>query len=141
MFMKITLCHSISFIKEAKKIRKELINRGHKVFVAPYMDKDSKEIEKILSDRENYLNNLKPCFIKEHLNNILKSDAILVINLEKNGIKNYIGGSTFAEIIFAFYNSKKVFLLNPIPEEIKIFKDELKAVKPIIINGNLELIK
>jgi diphthamide synthase subunit DPH2 len=139
--MKITLCNSVSFIEEAKKIRKELTNKGHNVFVAPYMDSDSKELERILSDREKYLNDFKPVFIKEHFNNILKSDAILVINLEKNGIKNYVGGSTFAEIIFAFYNNKKIFLLNPIPEEIKIFKDELKTVKPIIINGDLDLIR
>ena len=106
--MKITLCNSISFIEEAKKIRKELINKGHKVFVAPYMDSSLEEL-KILVDKENYINNLKPRFIKEHFDNILRSDAILVINLEKNEIKNYIGGSTFAEIVFAFYNNKKIF--------------------------------
>jgi hypothetical protein len=81
--------------------------------------------------------------MKEYFGKILNSDAILVINLEKNGIKNYIGGNTFAEIMFAFYYDKKIFFLNPIPrhEKFSSIIEEVEGVNPIILNGNLDLIK
>lgn len=64
------------------------------------------------------------------------ADAILVANFDKNGIKNYIGGNTLMEIGFAHVLNQKIFLLNPIPE-IKYYKSEIEAVKPVIINGDL----
>ena len=128
----------MSFSEEARRISIELSRKGHQVLTAPYTDKSQKELDKMLSDKENYINNLKPEFIREHFDNILRSDAILVINMEKNGIKNYVGGSTLAEIMFAFYNNKKIFILNPVPDVS--YKDEILSVKPIVINGNLDLI-
>jgi hypothetical protein len=139
--MKIALCHSfynMDIVEKVIETKARLTKMGHKVFTAPYLEASAVELQKLISDKD-YVDRTKPKLIKEHFDNILESDAILVINLEKDGIKNYIGGNTFAEIIFAFYKNKKIFLFNPIPE-IKIFNDELKAVKPIIINGNLNLI-
>ena len=43
------------------------------------------------------------------------------------------------EIIKAWELGKKIFLYNPIPENI--FKDELTAMQPIILNGDLTRIK
>lgn len=140
MSMKITLCHSVSFMDYARRLTKELKEKGHEVLTAPYTERSTEDLEKMLSDRENYINNMKPKFIREHFDNILSSDSVLVINLDKNGIKNYIGGSTFAEIMFAFYNKKKIFILNTLPEK-SMFMDELKAIKPIILNKNLDMIK
>lgn len=68
------------------------------------------------------------------------ADAILVMNLDKNGIKNYVGGNTLMEIGFAHVLNQKVFLLNPIPE-IPYYKTEIEAVKPVVIDGDLSLIK
>ena len=62
----------------------------------------------------------------------------LVLNFEKNGVKNYIGGNTLMEIGFAYVHYKKIFLFNPIPD--MHYKDELKAMEPIIINRKLSLI-
>jgi hypothetical protein len=140
--MKIALCHSfynMDLVEKAIEIKGRLTKMGHTVFAAPFLEISAVDLQNLLSDKD-YVERTKPKLIKEHFGNILESDAILVVNLDKNGIKNYIGGSTFAEIIFAFYNNKKIFLFNPIPEEIDIFNDELKAVKPIVINGNLNLI-
>jgi hypothetical protein len=67
------------------------------------------------------------------------NDAILVLNFEKNGQANYIGGATFLEIFRAFELEKKIFFFNPIPDNI--FKDELVAMNPIVINGDLKLVK
>ena len=45
-----------------------------------------------------------------------KTDIVLIVNATKNGIKNYIGPNSFAEIAFAFYNITD--------EPIVISKDE-----------------
>jgi predicted RNA-binding protein with PUA domain len=65
-------------------------------------------------------------------------DAILILNLEKNGIKGYIGGNTFLEMGFAHVLNKKIFLLNPISE--MGYEDEIVAMKPVILNGDLDKI-
>ena len=46
---------------------------------------------------------------KAHFNRIIdpKNEIILVVNSTKNGIENYIGPNSFAEIAFAFYYLKK----------------------------------
>lgn len=140
--MKITLCHSLKFVEEVKEIKKELLDRGHVIFNSPYVDKPIEELEKLLSNKKDYLDNLKSGFMREHFEKISKSDAILVINLNKKGIENYIGGNTFAEIMVAFFLKKKIFLWNPIPtdERLSFMSDEIEAVKPIVINGNLDMI-
>ena len=39
------------------------------------------------------------------------ADAVLVLNYDKKGIKNYIGGNTLMEIGFAHVLNQKIFLL------------------------------
>ena len=39
-----------------------------------------------------------------------------------------------------FVLNKKIFLMNPIPE-IEYYKSEIEAVKPVILNENLERIR
>jgi len=70
---------------------------------------------------------------------IKANDAILVLNFEKNGQKNYIGGSVFLEMFKTFDLDKKIFLYNPIPEST--LKDEIIGFGPVIINGDLTKIK
>lgn len=68
------------------------------------------------------------------------ADALLVMNIERHDIPNYIGGNTFLEMGFAHVLHQKFFLLNPIPY-IKFYQSEIEAMNPIIINGNFLLIK
>lgn len=75
-------------------------------------------------------------FIKWYHNAIVESDAILVLNFDKRGIKNYIGGNTLMEIGFAHVNNKKVFLLNPPPTDVS-YVDEIEAMVDIVLNGDL----
>ena len=79
--------------------------------------------------------------IKKHYNEIVKSDAILVINKDKRGIKNYIGGNSFLEIGFAHILDKKIFVLNPLPQNLKLIYQELVAMRPVILKGDLQKIK
>ena len=75
-------------------------------------------------------------YLRVHYKHILESDAILVVNLEKNGIKNYIGGNVLIEMGQAHVTDKKIFLLNDIPE-VSAYIDEIKAMQPISLNGDL----
>lgn len=66
---------------------------------------------------------------------ISKNDAVLVLNFEKNGVENYIGGATFIEMYDAFRLRKKIYLYNDIPEGM--LHDEIIGFSPILIHGNL----
>jgi len=63
-----------------------------------------------------------------------------VLNYDRKGINNYIGGNTLIEIGYAHILHKKIFLLNPIPE-IEFYKSEIEAVRPVILNGDISKIK
>jgi hypothetical protein len=143
--MKITICGSLSFSAEMGEIAKKLNTLGHEVLLpatsekilAGILDVEEVDFEKgsqAASDRV-----IKNNAIINHYNKIKSSDAILVINEEKNNIENYIGGSVLMEMGFAFVLKKKIFLLNNIPE--LNYKDEIVAMQPIILNNKLEKIK
>jgi len=70
---------------------------------------------------------------------IADADAVIVANCDKGNIKNYIGGNSFLEAGFAHILNKKLYFLNNIPE--MIYSDELRALQPVILNGDLSLIK
>jgi predicted RNA-binding protein with PUA domain len=63
----------------------------------------------------------------------------LVVNEDLNNVEGYIGGNTFLEMGFAHVLNKKIFLLNPIPE--MGYEDEIVAMKPVVLNNDLEKIK
>ncbi len=91
------------------------------------------------SRHESTENKIKGNVLKRYYNLIKESDGILVGNLEKHGIHDYIGGNTFLEMAFAHILDKPIYLQNPIPEIS--YKDELIAMQPIIINGDFSKIK
>ncbi len=144
--MKIVICGSLSFAEEINKIKKRLITMGHEASLPAAIEelplRNSDDVAKLKNNREKYLK-IKPNYMRGHFDKIVNSDAILVVNLEKNGIRDYIGGNTFAEIMFAWYHNKKIFFLNPLPrhEKFSYIMEEIEGIKPIVINGNLDLIK
>ncbi len=77
----------------------------------------------------------KSMMIKHSEEVISRMDAVLVLNYDKNGEKNYVGGATFLEIYDAFRLGKKIFFMNNLPEGM--LKDELIAFRPVILNGDL----
>jgi len=77
---------------------------------------------------------------RAHLNRVIdkENEIILIVNETKNGIENYIGPNSFAEISFGFYYNKRVYVLNDIYEP---YKDELIGWGVIPLKGKLENIK
>lgn len=139
--MIITIVGSSSFVKEMVVYRNRLIKLGHQVnlhrhYLALASGKKKDLLEQM--KREHAKVKKKYDYLRYHYEEIKTSDAILVLNIDKNGIKNYIGGNTLMELGFAYVHNKKIFLLNPIPD--MPYKDEIEAVEPIVINGNLDLI-
>jgi hypothetical protein len=79
-------------------------------------------------------------YVKAHYRNICASDAILVVNSEKDGVENYIGPNVLIEMGQAYVNDKKIFLLNEIPIGMP-HTDEIETFDPICLHGDLRNIK
>ena len=147
--MKITICGSCKFTDEALSVKENLEKAGHQVEVWPLRLKDSQgkpisvqdyyNIRQSASSDEKWVWDRKAEAVMEHFEKVSWSDAILVLNYDKNNIKGYIGGNTLMEIGLAFYLKKKIYLLNQIPE--LSYKEEILGVKPIILYGDLSKIQ
>ena len=137
--MRIVICGSMTFSKRMIEVKKELIEHGHTV-VLPKFTKDYAESESVdYMHAESVKNKVKHALIHSHFNEIKQCDAILIINETRHKIDNYIGGNSFLEMGFAYVLSKKIFLLNPIPN--MIYADEIKAMQPLVINGDFNKIR
>ncbi|MEK7177051.1 MAG: hypothetical protein AAB719_02055 [Patescibacteria group bacterium] len=132
--MKIFLCASKHCYSHVARIKDELESLGHTVALPNSYDEPMKEEEmKSLGSQEHH--RWKKSMIHLQKEKVDANDAILVLNFEKNGQQNYIGGATFLEIFQAFDSGKPVYLYNPIPESN--FKDELIGMGVEVINGDL----
>ncbi len=133
--MYITICGSVSFAKEMLDIKEKLETRGDTVIVPANIESYANGTVNIENKKEKMMLGV----IKVYFEKIKNSDAILVLNYDKNNISNYIGGNSLIEIAFAHVLDKKIFLYNPIPK--MSYSDEIEAMKPIVINGDLEKIQ
>lgn len=120
----IVLCGSMKVKDEIMRVYDTLMNMGYNVLLPLECIQN---VEKSIASRAHFDR------ICDKANNI-----VLVVNTTKNGIENYIGPNSLAEIAFAFYFNKEIYLLNDIYEP---YKDELNAWKVNTLNGNLELLK
>jgi len=129
----------MQFTDKMVEYREKLIALGHDAFITDLhktmIGKNDEEIEKIKLYQKYNMD-----AIREFWNMMQGADAVLVLNLDKNGVKNYVGGNTLMEIGFAHVLGQKIFMLNPVPD-MPYCKTEIEAVKPIVIDGNLSLIK
>jgi len=126
----------MQFYQEMRETRIALERLGHTVYVPKGLnDSIPVEAQKDLPDEEVISAKIEYDFIREHFRLIEGSDAILVLNYDKKGMPNYIGGNTFLEMGHAFGLSKKIFLLHPIPD--LDYKTEMHAMQPIVIEGDL----
>lgn len=120
------------------EIKEKLEKLGHKPFLTdlhkPFIGKTDEEKEKIKIYQKNHMD-----AIRHFWKQMQGADAVLVVNVDKHKIKNYIGGNTLIEMGFAHILNQKIFLYNQIPDII-YYKSEIIAMQPKIINGDLEKI-
>ncbi len=136
--MKIGVIGSMQYTEKMMQVRDDLTKLKHYAYMTslaePFVGKSDKEKERIKIEQKNNQD-----AIREFWRVMQNGEAVIVVNIEKHGIKNYIGGNTFLEMGFAHVLDQKIFLLNPIPD--MIFTTEIVAMKPIVINGDLKMIK
>lgn len=137
--MIITICASMDFAKEIQEAEAALLGAGYVVFVPEGVRDYIHGKDTLVGGLEGAERKITLDLIRRHYEKIKISDAILVLNHLKSGVPNYIGGNTFAEMCFAHVLYKPIFLMNPIPD-IPFYKDEMDAMQPTILNGNLATI-
>lgn len=107
--MKIGVVGSMQFSESLVRVRDELRQMGHDAYVTtlvkPFLGKSYEEKERIKLHQKFHQD-----AIREFWRLMQGGDAILVLNLDKDCIENYIGGNTFLEIGFAHVLNQKVFL-------------------------------
>jgi len=133
--MKIFISTSARFYDQVGVFISQLEQFGYEV-IPPngYGEKiDEDDIKRGLSHQQ-----WKEAMLRRDIELVESCDAILVLNFEKSGRKDYVGASAFLELFKAFELNKKRYLLNPIPEGG--FADELIGMNPTILNGDLGLI-
>ncbi|HEX7483943.1 MAG TPA: DUF84 family protein [Candidatus Saccharimonadales bacterium] len=130
--MKITICGSMMHEPRMAAAAEELRSMGYEV------EKPNVVEGHVYADNLDANADLKRGFIDEHFRKIDTSDAILVINEDKNGIAHYIGGNTLIEIAYAYAQGLEIFLLNPVPEVS--YADEVRGMNPIILDNDLSQI-
>ncbi|KKP82103.1 MAG: hypothetical protein UR83_C0058G0016, partial [Candidatus Moranbacteria bacterium GW2011_GWF2_35_54] len=112
--MKITILGSSAFREEKVRLYDELNKMGHEPIIHPHYIESVKEGKTEIMDRitkgEHAQLKIENDYIMWYYNAIVSGDAVLVVNIEKNGQKNYIGGNVFLEIGFAYVNKKKIFM-------------------------------
>ncbi|MEK7452656.1 MAG: hypothetical protein AAB614_00290 [Patescibacteria group bacterium] len=141
----VVICSSAAFYKNMLDVEDELKRLGFKVIIpltASAMKKNGDfSVERYKTWHKNSDDYKRKTFLtKHHFNKIVKGDVILVLNYEKNGIIGYIGGAVLSEMAIALHHGKKIYMLNPVPESLS-YKEELYGMMPIVINGDLNLIR
>ncbi len=136
--MKLFIACSKHFYHRIPEIQRELEQAGHQVAFPNSYEEPLKEEEMKARGLEAHVQ-WKAEMLRRDKQNIEPNDAVLVLNFEKNGQPNYIGGATFLELYKAWEMGKKLFLYNPIPDNI--FRDELTGMNPQVLNGDLSRIK
>ncbi|MBU1326850.1 hypothetical protein KKB64_00455 [Patescibacteria group bacterium] len=141
----IAVCSSAVHFKEVVEIGDRLRKLGFKVLLPQTADIMRKKGDYQVSHYKTWWSNpgdysKKADLIRGHFRKITQADAILVVNLEKKGMKGYIGGNTLMEMGLAFFLKKPIFIYRPISEEL-VHKEEIYGLLPIFINGDLEKIK
>ena len=136
--MKIFIVCSKYIYEKIPPIKESLEKSGHIVttpnsFHDPFKEEEMKKVG--AEEHKEW----KSGMLRLQKQKVLDNDAVLVLNMEKNGMPNYIGGATFIEIYQAFDSGKKIFFYNPLPENF--LTDELLAMDPVVINCDLDLIQ
>ncbi|MEK7519810.1 MAG: hypothetical protein AAB581_01005 [Patescibacteria group bacterium] len=136
--MKLFICCSKHVYEKIPPIQEQLERMGHVItlpnsYEEPMKEEDMKKVSPEAHQK------WKADMIHRQKAKVLDNDAVFVPNLEKYGQPNYIGGATFLEIFCAFDAGKKIFLYNPVPDNI--LRDELLGMNPTIINGDLTKIR
>lgn len=134
---KIFLICSKAFYSELAAAKERLEASGWEVYQPFTHDHPQAESEWYAAGPEEHSRRKSELFRRSR-QRIKEMDAVLALNFEKNGMANYIGGSTFLELYEAFMEGKRIFLWNDVPKGLLF--DEISAFSPTVIHGDLSLV-
>jgi|SRR3989344_2617871 len=137
----ITICSSASHYRQVLEIEKELKKLGFKVKIPKTANTMKRNNDFDVSHYKTWFKNKndyhkKTKLMLGHFKKVMESDAILITNFEKNGMKGYIGGNALMEMLVAFLNKKPIYIYNKPSEKLSTI-EEIYGLKPKIINGDL----
>lgn len=140
--MRIMICGSMTFSGEMVDAKEKLEALGHSVTVPCDVDTHLDD-ESLIDDLDaDYEHCMKNDILKASMDDIARSDAILVLNHPKNGVDGYVGTSGLIEMGLAYYLGKRIFLLHPTPSPSEArWAHEVRIMQPVVINGDFRLIK
>jgi len=129
MVEKIVISGSMKFLDSMLEWQEKLEQQGYEVEIPT--PKDFHRVKDEEGDLERF-NKIKLRETKIHFERIKNSDINLILNYDKDGKKNYIGGNTFAEIAYAMGlnllhgKNIQIYTLNPLPTDLP-YSEELIA--------------
>lgn len=141
----ITICSSASFYKEVLEIEKKLKKLGFSVKIPATAQKMKRSGNYKVEDYKVWFRNekaykMKTRLMNGHFKKVINSDAILVVNQEKKGIKGYIGGNVLMEMVIAYHHKKPIYLWNDIDSRSP-FLEEIKGLNSLFLNQDPARIK
>lgn len=137
----ITICSSLNFYRQVVQVQNEIESLGYECIIPASVelmkkssDFDVSHYKTWFSEKNDYPK--KKALMLGHFDEIKKSNAILVLNYDKNGKSNYIGGNVLIEMGIALFLRKPIFILNGMPNESP-FLEEILGMSPIALNGKI----
>ncbi len=140
--MKVVVGGSMTFAREQIEAKEFLENKGYEVLITDDIEEfvDSSDVKTEMSFEDE----LKLCHkydvIRTFFNKVAESDALLVVNGKKKGIKGYLGTSVLMEMGLAYHLNKKVYLVNPVDRD-QSYALEVAVIDPVIIGSDFGLVK
>ena len=139
--MIITICSSANFYKHVVDIEAELVALGFDVLV-PHNANEMKKTGDFEPTHRTWLQNpddyhKKSDYMRRHFDEIEKGDVCLVVNDEKHGKPNYIGGNVLIEMAIAFYLNKSIYIFNGLPEGTP-YDEEIIGMNPVVLDGDIQ---
>ena len=137
----ITICSSAAFYKHVTDLRDQLETMGFQVLIPEMADQMKTNNDYEVTHYKSWLigsgeYDKKAKFMRGHFDKVAEGDAILVVNDQKHGIDNYIGGNVLMEMSLAFYLRKSIFILNDFPAE-SAYDEELRGFLPTLLGGDI----
>lgn len=137
----ITICASVAFYQQVIEVQATLEAQGHTVLIPATAEKMKQSGDFNVSHNKTWFENAedydhKTALMRGHFGEIEKGNSVLVLNYEKHGVQNYIGGNVLIEMGIAFFLNKPLYILNDIPTESS-FVEEIIGMNPTVLHGDL----
>ncbi len=138
--MRIMICGSMTFAEQMLQLQQQLTAFSHQVNVpcdAEIHRQNSAFIDDLDVNREHLIENdiMRKCFEL-----VAASEAVVFLNLPKNGVDGYIGTSSLIEMGLAYYLNKEIYLMYSYPDPTEHrWAHEVASFQPTVLNGNIDI--